>query len=89
MNKINNPEKFIWGVLKRHFPFLIECTIYGDRTLIEDINQTGWLACLEGNFDFKASYNACQRELYALAKQLGFRRTRDNHWKIKEIGEKK
>ena len=88
--KVNNPEKFIWMVLKRHFPFLREwvedCAFRGDRSLIEDINQTGWVAYLDTNGEFKPCYNACQRKLYNLSKQLGFRRTHNNHWWRREVG---
>ncbi len=84
--KVDHPEKFIWMVLKRHFSFLM-CAVRNDRTLVEDINQTGWVCFLEGKKEFKACYNSCQRELYALAKQLGFRRTQENKWILREGGD--
>jgi len=81
-NRVNNPEKFIWMVLKRHFSFVIPVLSKEDR---EDINQSGWVAALESGYDFHKSYNACQREIYSLAKHKGFRRTRQNNWKLREV----
>jgi len=81
-NRVNNPERFIWMVLKRHFSFITPMLTPEDR---ENINQAGWVAALESDFNFRKSYNACQREMYALCKAKGFRRTRTNKWILKEL----
>jgi hypothetical protein len=82
---IRDPEKMMWSVLKQNFPFLL-LAVERDQTLIDDINQSAELAFYAtGGDDFRAFWNYCQRELYALAKALGFRRTRQNQWQIKEF----
>lgn len=83
--KIRDPEKLMWVVLKRNFPFLF-FVIERDRSLIDDINQSAQLAFYAtGGDDFKEFWNYCQRELYSLSKAIGFRRTKKNKWIMKEI----
>ena len=83
--EVRFPEKLIWTVVRRHFPFLM-VVVEHDQSWIDDINQTAWLCFYQtGGNNFRDFYNACQRELYRLAKALGFRRTRKNQWIIKEV----
>jgi hypothetical protein len=81
---VHDPEKLMWSVLKRHFPFLL-LAVERDKTLIDDINQSAQLAFYATGGKFKPFWNFCQRELYALAKALGFRRLRENRWIVKEF----
>ena len=81
---IRNPEKLIWAVVRKNFPFLL-IMIEKDPSWVDDINQSAWLAFYAtGGNDFRGFWNYCQRELYALAKAAGYRRKKKNEWFYKE-----
>lgn len=86
MNQVRNPTSLVFVIMYRNFPFL-RYALERDHSLAADIRQIGWLA-FYSTTNFRDFWNFCQRELYALAKALGFRRTRKNHWWLREVEQK-
>lgn len=84
-NTVRDPEGLALWILLKRFPFMRRIIIPTQQ--VWDVRQIGWLAYYETGGEYRHFCRRVQRELYALVRANGFRRTRQNTWIVSEVHE--